>query len=231
MSLDQVFSRRPVPHHADYRTPIKGMYMCGAACHPGGGVTGVPGHNAAREILAESLSSLAKQVDAVSSGHEAIAAIKERDADAPYDVVFMDWQMPGMDGLDVARRIKADSRIADTKIILLTSMRQAGIAPEALAAGVNACLAKPTRQSQLFDCIAQLVVAGVYSRTGAQQQRASEKPTTSKGRVLVAELNSGQMAMILRARFALDATTCNNNQARPFEVADLVRAVESALAR
>ena len=51
MSLDQVFFRRPIAHYADYRTPIAGLYMCGAACHPGGGVTGVPGHNAAREIL------------------------------------------------------------------------------------------------------------------------------------------------------------------------------------
>lgn len=53
MSLDQVFFRRPIAHYADYRTPVKNMYMCGAACHPGGGVTGVPGHNAAREILAD----------------------------------------------------------------------------------------------------------------------------------------------------------------------------------
>jgi phytoene dehydrogenase-like protein len=53
MSLDQVFFRRPIAHYADYRTPVKNLYMCGAACHPGGGVTGVPGHNAAREILAD----------------------------------------------------------------------------------------------------------------------------------------------------------------------------------
>jgi phytoene dehydrogenase-like protein len=53
MSLDQVFFRRPIAHYADYRTPVKAMYMCGAACHPGGGVNGVAGHNAAREILAD----------------------------------------------------------------------------------------------------------------------------------------------------------------------------------
>jgi phytoene dehydrogenase-like protein len=53
MSLDQVFFRRPIAQYADYRTPVQGMYMCGAACHPGGGVTGVPGHNAAREILSD----------------------------------------------------------------------------------------------------------------------------------------------------------------------------------
>ncbi|WP_347309985.1 phytoene desaturase family protein [Defluviimonas sp. SAOS-178_SWC] len=51
MSLDQIFFRRPIAHYADYRTPVASLYMCGAACHPGGGVTGVPGHNAAREIL------------------------------------------------------------------------------------------------------------------------------------------------------------------------------------
>jgi phytoene dehydrogenase-like protein len=51
MSLDQLFSARPVLGHGDYRTPIAGLYLCGAGAHPGGGVSGVPGHNAAREIL------------------------------------------------------------------------------------------------------------------------------------------------------------------------------------
>lgn len=53
LSLDQLFFHRPVPHWADYRTPIRGLYLCGASTHPGGGVSGLPGHNAAREILAE----------------------------------------------------------------------------------------------------------------------------------------------------------------------------------
>jgi phytoene dehydrogenase-like protein len=51
LSLDQLFSARPVLGNANYRAPIKGLYMCGSGTHPGGGVTGVPGHNAAREIL------------------------------------------------------------------------------------------------------------------------------------------------------------------------------------
>jgi phytoene dehydrogenase-like protein len=53
LSLDQMFSARPVLGHGDYRTPLKGLYQCGAGTHPGGGVTGVPGRNAAREILAD----------------------------------------------------------------------------------------------------------------------------------------------------------------------------------
>ena len=51
MSLDQLWSARPVLGHADYRSPIAGLYMCGSGTHPGGGVTGAPGHNAAHEIL------------------------------------------------------------------------------------------------------------------------------------------------------------------------------------
>jgi phytoene dehydrogenase-like protein len=51
MSLDQLWAARPVLGHGDYRAPIRGLYMCGSGTHPGGGVTGAPGHNAAREIL------------------------------------------------------------------------------------------------------------------------------------------------------------------------------------
>ncbi|CAN5229835.1 NAD(P)/FAD-dependent oxidoreductase [soil metagenome] len=51
MALDQIFLRRPAPGYARYRSPIGGLYLCGSSTHPGGGVTGVPGHNAAREIL------------------------------------------------------------------------------------------------------------------------------------------------------------------------------------
>lgn len=51
LSLDQLFSARPRLGFADYRLPLAGLYLCGSGAHPGGGVTGVPGHNAAREIL------------------------------------------------------------------------------------------------------------------------------------------------------------------------------------
>ena len=51
LSLDQLWAARPMLGHGDYRSPIEGLYMCGSGTHPGGGVTGMPGHNAAREIL------------------------------------------------------------------------------------------------------------------------------------------------------------------------------------
>ena len=51
MSIDQMFMLRPVSGWARYRTPIRGLFMCGSGTHPGGGVMGTPGHNAAREML------------------------------------------------------------------------------------------------------------------------------------------------------------------------------------
>ena len=50
MTLDQFFHMRPIPGYARYRMPMEGLYLCGAGAHPGGGVTGIPGRNAAREI-------------------------------------------------------------------------------------------------------------------------------------------------------------------------------------
>jgi phytoene dehydrogenase-like protein len=56
LQLDQMFSARPVMGHGSHRAPIAGLYLCGAGTHPGGGVTGAPGHNAAREILKDGVN-------------------------------------------------------------------------------------------------------------------------------------------------------------------------------
>ena len=53
LNLDQIFSLRPAAGHADYRMPLAGLYLCGSGAHPGGGVTGLPGRNAAQAILAD----------------------------------------------------------------------------------------------------------------------------------------------------------------------------------
>jgi len=53
LSLNQLFSARPALGYGNYRMPLKGLYLCGSGAHPGGGVTGIPGHNAAREVLTD----------------------------------------------------------------------------------------------------------------------------------------------------------------------------------
>ena len=61
MSLDQLFFNRPAPGFARYRMPVQGLYLCGAGAHPGGGVMGAPGRNAAREVLADLEQALEHQ--------------------------------------------------------------------------------------------------------------------------------------------------------------------------
>ena len=53
LTLDQLFSARPALGHADYRMPVPSLYLCGSGAHPGGGVTGAPGHNCAQAIAAD----------------------------------------------------------------------------------------------------------------------------------------------------------------------------------
>jgi phytoene dehydrogenase-like protein len=69
LTLDQLYAARPALGHGDYRAPIRGLYMCGSGTHPGGGVTGAPGHNAAHEILRDLRARSAKHL------REATAAI------------------------------------------------------------------------------------------------------------------------------------------------------------
>ena len=61
LTLNQLFSARPMLGHADYRSPLPGLYHCGSGAHPGGGVTGAPGHNAAQAILADHRSLFASR--------------------------------------------------------------------------------------------------------------------------------------------------------------------------
>jgi len=57
LQLDQLYSARPMLGYGDYRSPLSALYMCGSGTHPGGGVSGAPGHNAAMEILRNSNES------------------------------------------------------------------------------------------------------------------------------------------------------------------------------
>jgi phytoene dehydrogenase-like protein len=61
---DQLFFMRPVPGYARYASPLRGLYLCGAGTHPGGGVTGAPGHNAAHRILGDLRRDRALRTDA-----------------------------------------------------------------------------------------------------------------------------------------------------------------------
>jgi phytoene dehydrogenase-like protein len=67
LGLDQLFSARPLVGYADYRGPVPGLYLCGSGAHPGGGVTGAPGYNAAREIIYDHRDELMRSRKAAKS--------------------------------------------------------------------------------------------------------------------------------------------------------------------
>ena len=113
---------------------------------------------------------------------------------AAYDVAFIDLEIPGMDGLELARAIKAEPAIADVRIVLLTSLGQRVPArQQAQRARIAAYLSKPVRQSRLLDCLATLLDPSsgrANARTGrGTRGRCGLRPakTVARGRVLVAE--------------------------------------------
>ncbi|MHB9006384.1 MAG: response regulator [Limisphaerales bacterium] len=149
----------------------------------------VDDHAAAREILVESIAPWAERVDAVSSGHEAIAALRERNRDTPYDVVFMDWQMPGLDGLQTTRLIKNDATLRQQPaIIMVTAFGREEVREQAEQLPVDGFLLKPVTRSMILDSLMGLFGAGSHSAV-ATVDSAQESVSLRGARILLAEDN------------------------------------------
>jgi two-component system sensor histidine kinase/response regulator len=111
----------------------------------------------AREILQEPLNGLASHVDSVASGKDAIAAIQQNDRVAPYDIVFIDWRMPGMDGLQASRHIKSDETLSHTPaIVLVTAFGREEVREEAERLHLDGFLVKPVTRSMLVDTLVNI---------------------------------------------------------------------------
>jgi len=109
---------------------------------------------AAREILQEPLRAIVSRVDTVASGPEAVAAVKQADAAAPYDIVFMDWRMPDMDGLQASRRIKSDETLTrQPAIVLVTAFGREEVREEAERLRLDGFLVKPVTKSMIVDTL------------------------------------------------------------------------------
>jgi len=108
----------------------------------------------AREILSDALDSFSFEVSQVATGPEAIAELEIAAADSPYKLVLMDWKMPGMDGIEASKQIKANAKLTlMPEIIMVTAYGQEEIRSQAEAAGIDAFLVKPVSRSFLFDTI------------------------------------------------------------------------------
>ena len=149
-----------------------------------------------REILHELALGWQMRVDCVASGPDALRVMRSRAATGdPYALAILDMQMPEMDGLDLARAIRAEPRLADTRLVILTSMGD-DLEVEARAAGVLDFLHKPVREGQLLDCLSRLarVPAEAWPAPTCDAVRAGAAPTIhvvreGAPRILVVEDN------------------------------------------
>ena len=136
---------------------------------------------AARDILVDALGGTAAQVDAVSGGAEAVAAVKQHDASSPYDVVFMDWKMPGMDGLQATRLIKGDPGIRKQPVVVMvTAFGREEVREEAERLNIEGFLVKPVTKSMLVDTLVTLFSPS-SGETAAASGLAVEKGVRLEG--------------------------------------------------
>ncbi|BCS96605.1 hypothetical protein DSLASN_22370 [Desulfoluna limicola] len=129
--------------------------------------------NAAREIFQDMLESMTFQVSSVDSGEKALREL-EREAghDTPYDLIIMDWSMPGINGIEASRRIKARGDLWHSPtIIMVTAYGREEIMLQAEQAGVDGFLIKPVSASVLFNTIMDVFGKTVHPLTHVRPQR------------------------------------------------------------
>jgi PAS domain S-box-containing protein len=151
-----------------------------------------------RRILCQQLRGWQVQAGSAANGAEALAMLRAAaGAGHPYHLALLDVQMLEMDGLTIARAVKADASIASTRLVVLTSFGRTFRQAELKAAGIEAYLVKPLKQSRLFDCLVRaLARPGVESTvpTPAAPHAAvvvlEPRPPLGNIRILLAEDNA-----------------------------------------
>ena len=109
-------------------------------------------------------------------------------AESPYDLAILDMLMPEMNGIELARAIKADPALAETRLLMVTSVGQYGDEAEAVKAGIGCYISKPVRQSRLYSAIIDLLGVGMSSAVQPQQS-AEPGPVRLSAEVLLVEDN------------------------------------------
>ena len=121
-----------------------------------------------RYVLREQLKSWGCKFNEASSGEEALKKLRQGiDGNHPFDLAILDMQMPGMDGETLGRKIKQDSDLKNTILVLMTSIGKRGNARRLEKIGFAGYLTKPVKQSQLYDCL--VTVSGLGNEPTSEQ--------------------------------------------------------------
>ncbi|HET6972719.1 MAG TPA: response regulator, partial [Pyrinomonadaceae bacterium] len=156
-----------------------------------------------RKILSHQLDSRGVKHAEAESGKRALALLRSAvQTGEAYDLAILDLMMPGMDGFELARVIKSDPVIAATPLVMLTSYGDRGGSATAQQLGIAAYLAKPIRQSALFECLANVVqmphAAKVVEQTITTRAPEIEVKPTSNKLILIAEDNVVNQKVAIR---------------------------------
>jgi PAS domain S-box-containing protein len=144
----------------------------------------VDDNKAARLVLKEMLESMSFVVTTVSSGPEAIEAVRQRSGQAgAYALVFLDWKMPGMDGAETARRIRALGLADEPKIAMVTAFGREEVLLQIRDAGVGDVLIKPVNPSVLFDTTVRLLDDAASPGSGTMGTMAEALPSALEARL------------------------------------------------
>jgi len=172
-----------------------------------------------RQILHHQISAWKIKAGTASNGYEALKILREAAAAAkPYDLALLDVRMPEMDGITLARAIKADPAIAGTRLIVLTSVREALSTGELTEIGIDAYVVKPVKQSRLFECLINAIDKTAVDNVLVKApepisiSRFSERNLDiEKVRILLAEDNATNklvaLSQLRKLRYSADAVT------------------------
>ncbi|KQV30547.1 response regulator [Massilia sp. Root335] len=180
--------------HFDLEFPLSGEPERVAVAPPeldGARLLLVDDSEVAREIMSEALQALPLRVDLAASGAEAESALLAADAAGdPYSVVLTDWQMPGMNGIELARRIAGNPALRQPpSTVLVTAFGREEVQKEAEAAGIRGFLCKPIGQSALVDTLVALFAPPRAPHAHSRRSGKFGPPADRAARVLLVEDN------------------------------------------
>src|SRR5450830_951470 len=161
----------------------------------------------ARELLSQQLTTLSFQVLQAGTADEALSLLRQADSDAVIDLAFLDWKMPDVAGIDLARQIRGLGSAVVPRLVLVASHGREDLRPAAREAGIDALIVKPVNPSLLFDTLISLLGSPGAARRRQRRAQAHWAGTSQDllpvrgARVLLVEdndLNQEVAAGILR---------------------------------
>ncbi|MGC2061853.1 MAG: response regulator [Thermodesulfovibrionales bacterium] len=176
-----------------------------------------------RAILHNQVISWGMTNGSAENGRRALQMLIAAAAEGtPYDIAILDLHMPGMDGLELARSIKADPSIASVRLIMLTSAYMECDTEALRKAGVDINLSKPVRQSQLYDSLVSMMGAYWSPLPDSSGNHTGEEHKNLKAHILLAEDNpvNQQVARSFLENFGCDVQVVNNG-------AEAIKALEN----